>query len=311
MSILLDKREGSWQLSRLEPLRSILPVCTACGGSGVSCPICQCFDKKADQGRGQYVSVGRQLCNIRTSQGTGGPDILICGKGPGNRPILIAVEVKEVRDLLQSADTGRLQSPGEGQLPAMLADYDQSWLLWYGQIRCSDSGYLEEPGGRGGNGRCIWKPFVKNGSRRADDDPPRKPLPCSYLDSMLFAIAAMGVHVHHVGTDREAARWIAALYTYWTKDDADHRFTRTFNSAPRFPRVATDPATGKELDARTLARARRVFDRYPGLGMERSIAAAVYFPTVRAMANADEAEWRKVPGIGPVIAAHVVEAFNS
>lgn len=282
MSFLLDSREGSFELANLEPVRSLLPVCPQCTGPG--CPACR--------------GTGRKLSRITTSSGEGGPDALICGNGPSG-PLLIAVEVKSLRDLIQAADTGRLQAQGEGQLPAMLADYQQSWLLWYGNVRCGESGHLEEPRGKGDNGRCLWGPFTKNASREG------KPLPCDYLDAMLLAIAAMGVHVHHVSSKREAARWLGSLYRYWNKPWADHSFTHTFNCAPRFPQQIPG-VTSQQLE-----RARRVFDRYPGLGMRRSIDAAKHFGSVREMANADEGEWQKVPGIGKVIAAAVVKGFRS
>lgn len=289
MSLLLDSREGSWQLAKLEPLRSLLPVCSRCNGMhpGVTGKVC-------DPCRG----TGRQLSRITTSTGEGGPDVLIVGQGPSS-PILVAVEVKSIRDLISSADTGRLQADPGGQLPAMLRDYDQSWLLWYGSIRCGDTGHLEEPGGRGDNGRCLWKPFTKNASRDG------RPLPCEYLDAMLLAIAAMGVHVHHVQNERQAARWLVSLYNYWTKPYEEHKFNRTFKDVVRFPKVIPG-ITAKELE-----RAKRVCDRYPGLGMERALAAAKWFGSVREMANAGVDEWMKVPGIGKVIAGAMVEGFNS
>lgn len=300
--ILLDSREGSWQLSRVEPLRSLLLPCPSCQGLHSDCPACRHIDKSeinpATGTYGKPVSVGRKLSKITTSRGEGGPDVLMTGHGPRG-PILVAVEVKSLRDLIQSADTGRLQAEGEGQLQTMLTDYDQSWLLWYGTVRCGSDGNLEEPGGSGPNGRCLWRPFTKNGSNGG------KPLPCEYLDSTLIAVAAMGVHVHHVSNEKQVARWLASLYRYWSKPHEDHKFTHTFNAAPRFPNVIPG-VTPQELK-----RARRVFDRYTGLGMERALAAARYFPSVRAMATADVKEWMKVPGIGKVIAGQMVVEFNS
>lgn len=303
MTLLVDNREGSWQLARHEPIRSLLSPCPACRGIVPGCLLCEKVDRKT----GERITLGRQLSRITTSRGEGGPDVLMVGNGPTG-PLLIAVEVKDIRDLIQSADSGRLQAEGEGQLPAMLADYHQNWLLWYGAIRCGDDGYLEEPGGNGANGRCLWKPFTKNGAR--DGEQRHRPLPCEYLDAMLLAIAAMGVHVWPVGNIRQAARWLGSLYAYWSKPYAEHTFTRTFSAAPRFPKVIVDPATGKPLPQTVLARARRVFDRYSGLGMERALAAAKHFPSVQAMANATEREWREVSGIGPVIAAAMVKEFR-
>lgn len=297
MSLLLDSREGSWQLALVEPVRSLLPLCPTCGGvpnPPSPCPDCRQLDKKT----GQYVAVGRQLSRLTTSRGEGGPDVLIAGNGP-NGPLLVAVEVKSLRDLLASADSGRLQAHGEGQLQAMLTDYAQSWLLWYGVVRASDDGYLEEPIGRYENGHTRWRPFTKNRT------PDGRPIRADYLEQMLLAIAAMGVHIHHEATDKHAARWLGALYRYWTKPWDDHEFERRFSAAPRFPKAI------KGYTPQQLARAKRVFDRYTGMGMETALAAAKHFPTVRAMAEADEKEWRKVPGVGKVKAAALVEEFNS
>ena len=306
MSLLLDSREGSYRLAALEPIRSLLPSCSGCQGSG-----------KHWQEPGDLASIvkadctlcrgtGRQLSRLVTSRGEGGPDVLIIGQGPTG-PVTVAVEVKALRDLIQSADTGRLQAPGDGQLPAMLADYDQSWLLWYGNVRCGDSGYLEEPGGRGDNGRCLWRPFTRNGSIAAREEAAAKGrgLPCSYLDGLLLAVARMGVHVHRAANERDAARWLGVLYESWTKPYDEHKFTRVFKDVTRFPQQIPG-VTPAELE-----RAKRVADRYPGLGVERALAAAKHFASVQAMANASEEEWRQVPGVGKVIAAAVVKGFQA
>lgn len=292
MTFLLDDRKGSANLANFEPVRSLLAPCPSCNGTGK-------HPDATPKNPAPCRGTGRQLSRITTSSGPGGPDVLICGNGP-NGPLLVAVEIKELRELIQAADTGRLQADGEGQLQAMLADYHQCHLLWYGVVRCNDSGFLEEPGGRGDNGRCLWRPFTKNAANRDGG----RPLPCEFLDAMLLAIARLGVHVWHVGTERQAARWLGSLHSSWTKPWHEHTFTRTFSSAPRMPHVI-DGYTREQV-----ARARRVFDRYPGLGMERSLAAALHFGSVLEMANATEAEWRLVPGIGKGIAANVFKAFR-
>lgn len=229
--------------------------------------------------------------------------MLICGNGPvcGNGPatILIAVEVKSFGDLLQSADSGRLQAEGDGQLTVMLREYQQSWLLWYGAVRCGDAGNLEAPGGRGDNGRTLWRPVTRNG--RSDS----KPISCEFLDAMLLAIAAMGVLVHHVQSERQAARWLGTLYNYWAKPYSEHKFTHTFSAAPRFPKQIPG-VTPQQLE-----RARRLFDRYTGLGMERALAVAKHFGSVQEIANATEKELQEVPGIGKILAAAIAKEFRS
>lgn len=295
MSFLLDGREGSYRLANHEPVRSLLATCPACNGHGVGsgydCNPCR--------------ATGRQLSRITTSSGDGGPDILICGNGP-NGALLIAVEVKSLSDLFQSADTGRLQAHGTGQLPAMLADYDLSYLCWYGTIRCSDSGHLEEPAGRGDNGRTLWRPVSKNGPRPGNGDgETRRPLPCEYLDHLIMAVEAMGVHVIHQQNERAVARWLGSLYGYWSKPFAEHSFTRSYNPPPRLPQAISG------VDHRVLERARRIEGRYTGLGPVTALAAASHFGSVREMANATEKEWRAVDGIGPVIGGALAKEFGS
>lgn len=299
--ILLDSREGSWQLARSEPLRSMLPPCGLCEGLGRA------------MGYGESVSLspvvgactacrgtGRRLSRITTSRGEGGPDVLIVGNGPNNKSILIAAEVKTYSDLFFSARTGRLQSETEGQLSAMLADYDQCWLVWYGTVRFGErpEDPLTVPVGRGPGGQCVWGPLTHNGTREG------KPVRTDFLDGLLLAVAAEGVHVLHLPTERRVAQWLAALHRYWTKPYDEHTFTRTFNTAPRFPKVVPN-ATAEQVE-----RAGRVFDRYPGLGIERALAAARHFPSVRAMANATEKEWMEVPGVGKGLAPQIVKAFG-
>lgn len=291
MTLLLDSRAGSYQLAKYEPVRSLLPACPACAGTG-NHPTATSRSPAPCRGTGRQLS----LITPASSPSSGGPDALICGQGPTG-PLLVAVEIKELRELIQAADTGRLQAEPDGQLPVMLANYSQSWLLWYGVVRCGESGYLEEPR-RNGSGHTIWRPFTHNG------DAEGRPLKCSFLHGLLFAVARMGVLVGHVSNTREAAQWLGDLHASWTKPWDDHTFTRTFRSAPRFP-LHIDGVSERER-----RRARRVFDRYTGLGMERSLAAAKYFGSVQEMANATPEEWERVPGIGPGIAAHVTKEFR-
>lgn len=280
--LLLDSREGSYQLASHEPVRSLLAPC-----ADHNTPSCSCRD------------TSRQLSTITTSSGAGGPDALIVGQGPES-PLLVAIEVKSIRDLFSSAADGRLQSQSDGQLQAMLSNYQQSWLVYYGAIRCGDSGHLEEPKGRGDNGRVLWKPFTRNGGPDGDG----RPLPCEFLDSMLVAVAALGVIPWYLPNIKAVARWIGTLHAWWTKPWDEHTFTHTFNQAPRFP-MAIPGVTPQEL-----ARARRVFDRYTGLGIQKSVNVAKHFPSVKAMANATEEEWREVKGIGPGLSRAIVAEFN-
>jgi hypothetical protein len=300
LSLLLDGREGSWRLALHEPLRSILPPCPTCRGVNLNppCTACACKDKRADK----YIAVGRQLSRITTPNSEGGPDVLIVGQGPGNKPKFIAVEVKSFSDLLQSAHTGRLQAQDSGQLQIMRELYDQSWLLVYGIWRPTCNGGIEVPAGREQNGHTKWRPLTYNGN------PDGKPIANAYefLGRMFVAVAGMGVLVQQVKDEKEAARWVAdVLYGWWSKPWEEHSFTRVFRQASQLP-LAIPGLTPVQH-----TRAKRLLGDWPGLGPERVIAAVKHFGSILAMAEADEKEWMKVPGIGKGIAGHLVKAFRS
>lgn len=298
MTILLDGREGSWQLAKHEPLRSLLPPCPACSGRGkqLTHPTTYAGDGRAAILECQPCKgTGRQLSHITTHRGEGGPDVLIVGQGPES-PLLIAIEVKRLSDLLQSAHTGRLQAQDTGQLQVMTECYSQSWLLTYGAYRPTGDGGIEVPHGR------EWRPLTYNGN------PDGKPIQNAYqfLERMRVSVAALGVLTCHVSNEKEAARWIVeALYGWWSKPWDEHSFTKVFKSPPRLP--LSIPG----LTAQQHTRAKRLLGDWPGLGPDRAIAAAKHFPSVLEMAQADEKEWMKVPGIGKGIAGHLVKAFRS
>lgn len=211
-------------------------------------------------------------------------DIAFSGNGPDGA-VLVGVEVKSVWDLLSSSNTGRLQGT---QIPAMLKEYDVSWLLSHGVYRASarDYGLLVQRRGR-------WKQF-SIGSR---------PVPYGYLESLLIDVVLTGVKVKHVLDIREAATWIGVLYRWWSKPWGKHKGMRTFD---RSREVSLMPG----VDGGMLVRA-RVAAQLPGLGFERAVAAARYFPSIADMMNATAKEWAEVPGIGKVIADAAVVAIRT
>lgn len=290
MTFLLDDREGSYLLARHEPLRSLLAPCPSCNGTGY-------HPDASPKNPAPCRSTGRQLARIKTSAGEGGPDALIVGQGPSG-PLLVGVEVKTVRELLQAADTGRLQAHGEGQLQTMLAEYEQCYLLIYGAVRAGSTGDLEEPRGKDPHGRTMWRPLTKNG------DSAGRPIKAAQLEAMLIEIEVMGVHTKQVRSIEEAARWLGVLHGWWTKPWTDHKFTHTFDTSRRIPLGLTGYSTAE------LTRA-RFAKELSGVGVERALAAGKHFGSVREMANADVKEWAEVAGIGKVIAKSIVKEFNS
>jgi len=250
VSILIDDREGSSDLLTYPPLSASPNLCTL----------------------------------TRLSSG----DVCFAGNGPDDTTLSIGIEIKDLRDLLQSSFTGRLQGV-DGQLQRMLyADcYSEVWLLYYGLYRCGDSGYLEYPRYR--NGSLTWTPFTFGSSDS-------RPVPFSYLTHLLMSLSHAGVKFDHVGSKvayrdckSEVAAWILSLYTWWQKPYSSHRLLRSFNNVNS---TLTKPLS-LNIDPDLLFMAKLVAP-FPGIQFERAIAIAESFESPMAMFNADVSEWAEV-----------------
>jgi ERCC4-type nuclease len=205
-------------------------------------------------------------------------DAALVGRGPEGVPILIGIERKRISDLLQSVSNGRLVA---GQLPELVKQYHEVWLLVEGDYLVDDHGTLLRPG-RGGK----HTPYMLG---------PKKYL-AQHLYSFLLTLEhCAGVRVHRTRDAAESAAWLASLYKWWTgKAYEDHR-----------SHLRMDRARDAVL-LRDLTLVERWAAELPGVGMDRALAVGGYFSTALEMACADEASWREVPGIGKTLAKRIV-----
>jgi hypothetical protein len=213
-------------------------------------------------------------------------DICFTGNGPHGK-LSIGIEFKSLADLISSSNDGRLQST---QIPSMLESYDLSYLLYYGLYRCNPSGILET------FHKSKWTPYTFIGN---------KPLPYGYLESFLLTVQAIGINIKHVSTIDQCAQWVGCLYRWWSKPWAKHKSMRTFDkSSSMSPSLVPglSPHTKQMIETAK---------SYPGLGFERALAAAQYFPSIEVMTNASVSEWENVPGVGRVVAKAVHSAIRS
>lgn len=214
-------------------------------------------------------------------------DVMIIGNGPGHKPVLVGVEVKTVADLVSSIDSGRLQGK---QLPEMLQDYDDSWLLTYGDYRCSNHGDLQV------RVRGKWVEHVYGGKDGAA-------LPYVYLEAFLHTVAQVGVrHRHIYGVTRDVSLWVGGLARWWAKPWAKHGGMKTLDAPGR-------PGLMPDVDRDTHLRA-RVAACLPGLGYKRAVDVARHFGSVRQMMLADGKQWTEVPGVGEGVWRAVDEALG-
>ena len=209
-------------------------------------------------------------------------DVMFTGHG-AKGDVVIGIEVKSIWDMLSSISTGRLQGT---QLPGMLDSYDISWMLIHGQYRAARNGQLQII--RKGQ----WKGF-SIGAR---------PVPYGYLESFLFDLAAMGVHVKHVDDMKQCAVWLWWLHRWFQKPWSQHKGMRTFDNSKKIVRT---PGMSD-----VVLRRARVASALPGLGFERAVAAAKHFPSIEHMVSATVEEWMEVDGVGKTIAVAVVAAIR-
>lgn len=285
MGILIDKREGSYQLANVEPLHSLLRVCLVCQGSG--CRKCK--------------ATGRELAQLDSG------DVMISGNGP-HGGMLIGIELKSIADLISSRATGRLQ---ETQIPSMLRDYDERWLLTYTPYRCDTDGSLLT--WRMVNGVNQWCKERKGGK---DSSYQR----FMFVESFRLSLTDVGFRCHHVDNLAQAALWIYGLYCKrqqtWTEQ---HRNLLEFDYTSAADRASRDERSRRthvsnmpgSLDVKTECRAKMIAC-LPGMGYERALAVARFFPSTRAAFNAGPDAWAEVATtngtskrkqrIGPVVA---------
>lgn len=210
-------------------------------------------------------------------------DVEVHGRGPGGRPLLVGVEFKLVRDVMECVRTGRFAE----QLRGMRGRYEISWLLIEGEWRIE--GELVEVRERGG-----WK---ERGRYTYQE-----------VAAWVLTMAQRGGVMLWRTRDRvESVAWLRAMFWWWTsKDFEEHRAHLAWYTPPYTAEhpFAEEPSVAQKVAAALLSRGPAV-----DVNAERAKAAAAHFgDSVAAMLGADEKAWREVDGIGPKLARRVVEA---
>lgn len=256
-------------------------------------------------------------------------DVSFVGNGPDGQEV-IGIEFKSLSDLLSSIHSGKLQ---DTQLPELRREYDRPYLLYYGEYRCSEDGYLETPfypivtEDRKDNSKKkdhYWYvkgipyqgPFESRSlaiesynlnSRRwnAYNFIGEKPMKWGYLQSQLASVQHYGIQVVHFNLIQDCAQWIACQYRWWSKPYDKHSSFKQFDRSSDLSKPAIMP--GVDPVIRSIM---EFADRIPGIDYKRSYEVARHFGSVRRMVNADLKEWLAIPGIGKVIAKTAIDYFE-
>lgn len=204
------------------------------------------------------------------------------GNGP-NGPVTVGVEVKAVTDALACMTDGRFAGH---QLPGLVRTYERVWLVLEGVVEVQlSSGILmvrrrkSREAGAVGQRRFMYRDLS------------------NWLTTMEMC---GGVHIRSAATRVETARFLADLFSWWSKDWHDHKSHLAFDKSGPDTALLRPPGL-----------TRRVAAELPGIGWGKSAAVAARFGTVEELALATEDEWREIDGIGDVLAERIYGAIRS
>lgn len=214
-------------------------------------------------------------------------DISFIGNGPDGIPTPVGIEYKQIMDVLKCITDGRFTAV---QLPGLLQAYSIQWLLVEGRIRaCRDTGKLQRLNLRG-----AW---VDAGVGQ------RTFMYRDYIHWLQTLQNFCGIRVAHTYDNNETVAWIAAIYSWWcSKEWHEHKSLNVLH--------VPDISSPGRITYTKPSLIRRIAATLPGVGAEKSAAVAAYFQSLTKLWEADEADWRNIPGIGAGIAAKVWRALH-
>lgn len=210
-------------------------------------------------------------------------DFAFLGNGPEDEPVSIGVERKGVRDLLNSMVTGRLVGH---QLIGLVNNYHYVYIVVEGLWRFNPTDGMMEEHSNGG-----WVP-IQLGSRRF--------MAREVLAFLHTLMVKTGVMVFYSGTKRETVQVVSMLHGWWSNKAWDEH---TAHLGLVKQHKSTDGAV--ELVKAPLLR--RVAAELPGIGWQKSREVAKHFGSVLEMSLATEREWRRIPGIGKILAERITK----
>ena len=220
-------------------------------------------------------------------------DASVIGSGSDGVPVSVGVEVKQIYDVLACIESGRYAGH---QLPGMLQNFDQVWLLVIGIIRPNPSTGVLEVQSQRGKSTGYWRDAY-HGRRRS----------MLYHDLTMWFMSMQikgGVRLAIVDDYLMAAYWLRCLHAWWDRGWDDHDSHLVLHDSMRhefaFDRaLLTRPSLTRMLAA-----------QLPSIGRDKSASVAARFKTPIAMVEASEADWQSIPGVGKTIAHKVYVALR-
>lgn len=221
-------------------------------------------------------------------------DFLFIGKGPDGTERSVAIERKELHDLLASMRDGRLAGY---QLINLLGTYDRVILLVEGRYRPNpEDGMLEE--------------LVRGSSWH----PVRGKFMYREMSAYLTTLKEIcDITVERSYDKRETVYLIATWYKWYQKIWEDHSAHRSLYNRPIRDKNKAVPIAEASL-------IRKIANQVDAISSVKSAHIEQHFNSVYDMVTADEAEWMKIKwksatgrncSIGPKTAADIVAALRN
>lgn len=214
-------------------------------------------------------------------------DIAFEGNGP-NGKVQIGIERKTWGDLINSFRTGRLVGH---QVQGLLDSYHKVYLVCEGIIRENQkTGEINE-----------WKHGKWKKVDYSTSESARNRFNYSSVWKHLITLESKaGIELRSSWNMQETARMAEILYAWWSKPWEAHKSHLQHYSSIQTALLRPDKPSWPVQFAANL----------PGFGWDRAVKAEAYFETVPRMIGANEQEWRKVEGIGKVLAKMAWEALH-
>lgn len=230
-------------------------------------------------------------------------DFCFSGNGP-NGPVLIGIERKRMKDMINSIRLGRFS--GE-QLPKLLGKeeghYDYAYLVFESRWKTDWlTGNLVEKWGKN------WEPVYFGTDRK------REPVPGLFLSSFFTSIAATTpLKIIQVEDPRQTVEAVMSLAHVWSKPWTDHKAATALHTPQQFV----------QLEKASIVR--RYAASLPGIGWEKSRVIEEAFPSIESTVHHTERckecdamkctpvtakEFERLEGFGKVTAKKLVDRIR-
>jgi ERCC4-type nuclease len=201
----------------------------------------------------------------------------------------VGIERKTIPDLVDSMRSRRLQG---AQHVRMSQIYDETYLLIEGIWRRSrETGLLE-------TFNSGWRPIRGN-------------VKYAEVDAFLCSAEAIGsLKIFRTSDEDESVAALVDRYRWWQKEWKDHKsFQSIYAPEPDVngPKHGTKPRGMFVRRDATLCE--RIAAQLPGVD-SKAVEVARYFGDAKTMITADEASWRRAPGVGRIGAKKIVEQIG-